>query len=129
MLLWSSSEVCLTIVCASIPVLRPLYVRIAYGSRGDSSGKQSYPLNDYSKSKNSRSGMGTGNPPSNKIYMGPGESVMETTVRMGSENDSAETILRAEEQKYNLSGREDDGTRGKGDIKVTTTVTSQDDRV
>jgi hypothetical protein len=73
--------------------------------------------------------MGTGNPPSNKIYMGPGESVMETTVRMGSDNDSAETILRAEEQKYNLSGREDDGTRGKGDIKVTTTVTSQDDRV
>jgi hypothetical protein len=48
MLLWSSSEVCLTIVCASIPALRPLYVRIVYGSHGESSGRRSYPLEKYS---------------------------------------------------------------------------------
>lgn len=51
MLLWSSSEVCLTIVCACIPVLRPLYVKIVYGTRGDSSGKNSYPLNEYSNQR------------------------------------------------------------------------------
>lgn len=39
MLLWSSTEVLVTIACACIPVLRPLYVRIVYGSRGDSSGR------------------------------------------------------------------------------------------
>jgi hypothetical protein len=39
MLLWSSTEVLVTIVCACIPVLRPLYVRIVYGSQGDSSGR------------------------------------------------------------------------------------------
>jgi hypothetical protein len=42
MLLWSSTEVLVTIICACIPVLRPLYVRIMYGSRGDSSGGRSY---------------------------------------------------------------------------------------
>jgi hypothetical protein len=132
MLLWSSSEVCLTIVCACIPVLRPLYVRIVYGSRGDSSNKNSYPLNDYSKSKNSR-GMGGETPSQNKIYMGPGGSILQTTVRMGSDTASEETILReCNEQKYNGGNStwdNDSRTKRTRDITVTTTVTSTDDRV
>jgi len=131
MLLWSSSEVCLTIVCACIPVLRPLYVRIVYGSRGDSSGKNSYPLNEYSKSKNSR-GIGNDSQSQNKIYMGPGGSILQTTVRMGSDTASEETILReCNEQKYNTNnnGWDADGIKRTRDITVTTTVNSQDDRV
>lgn len=131
MLLWSSSEVCLTIVCGCIPILRPLYVKIKYGSRGNSSGKNSYPLNEYSKSKDSR---GPGDvPSSNKIYMGPGGSILQTTVRMGSDTASEETILReCNEQNYqanNASWERDARIKRTHDITVTTTVTSTDDRV
>lgn len=127
MLLWSSSEVCLTIVCACIPVLRPLYVRIAYGSRGDSSGQKSYPLNDYSHSKKSR-GLGDSQS-NNKIYMGPGGSILQTTVRMGSDTASEETILReCNEQKHdnNQSWYNDSGIKRTRDITVTTTTRSEE---
>ena len=132
---WSSSEVCLTIVCACIPVLRPLYVRIAYGSRGDSSNQKSYPLHDYSNSKKSRGGIGDSQS-NNKIYMGPDESILQTTVRMGSDTASEETILREcneqkyNEQKYNANSHPWDsepGIKRTRDIKVTTT--SRDDEV
>jgi len=124
MLLWSSSEVCLTIVCACIPVLRPLYVRLKYGSRGDSSGKNSYPLNDYSKSKDSR---GLADSQSgNKIYMGPGGSILQTTVRMGSDTASEETILHG---VNNNTWDSEAGIKRTRDITVTTTVeTKKDER-
>jgi hypothetical protein len=109
MLLWSSTEVLATIVCACIPVLRPLYVRIAHGSKGSSSGR-TFPLGTYSKSGKKSSGgfpsigggkgySGKGNSGGSRdtgerIYMGPGASVMETTVKMGSDNASEESILR-----------------------------------
>ncbi|KAH7066270.1 hypothetical protein BKA63DRAFT_158866 [Paraphoma chrysanthemicola] len=131
MLLWSSSEVCLTIVCACIPVLRPLYVRIAYGSRGDSSNQKSYPLHDYSHSKKSRGGMGDSQS-NNKIYMGPDDSILQTTVRMGSDTASEETILReCNEQKFTANNHPWDSEHGikmTRDIKVTTTVASRDDQ-
>ncbi|KAM7196143.1 hypothetical protein V8F20_007178 [Naviculisporaceae sp. PSN 640] len=41
MLIWSATENTVTIMCASIPVLRPLYVTLRYGSKGDSSGSAS----------------------------------------------------------------------------------------
>ncbi|KAF1955010.1 hypothetical protein CC80DRAFT_382070, partial [Byssothecium circinans] len=41
MLLWSTTEITVTIICACIPVLRPLYVKIVYGSRGESSSARS----------------------------------------------------------------------------------------
>jgi hypothetical protein len=125
MLLWSSTEVFLTIVCACVPVLRPLYVRIKYGSHGDSSGQKSYPLKDYSKSKSSH-GM-DGSKKSEKIYMGPGESVLQTTVRMGSDTASEETILR--ESNANDAWNHESGNKDPGDITITTTVTSRDDYV
>ena len=107
MLLWSSTEVLATIICACIPVLRPLYVKIVYGSRGDSSGGRSYPLNDYDRkgssgfgtkgtkgTKGSKGGSATGE---SRIYLGPGESALRTTVKYGSAADPAsseESILR-----------------------------------
>jgi hypothetical protein len=121
MLIWSSSEVCLTVVCACIPVLRPLYIRIKYGSRGDSSGKGSYPLQEYTKSKNSQ-GVGTAHS-GNKIYMGPGASVLQTTVRMGSDAASEETILNA---VNNNTWDSEAGIKRTRDIVVTTSVVSKD---
>ncbi|KAF1930581.1 uncharacterized protein M421DRAFT_377119 [Didymella exigua CBS 183.55] len=134
MLLWSSSEICLTIICACIPVLRPLYVRIAYGSRGDSSGAsggRSHPLKDYSHSKKGSFGKthGLRGSAKSRVYIGQGESALRTTVKMGSDNASEETILR-ECHKDNIPERARDDEMGvalpacsrKNDIRVTTTV-------
>ncbi|KAH9872209.1 hypothetical protein IAQ61_005044 [Plenodomus lingam] len=133
MLLWSSSEVCLTIVCACIPVLRPLYVRMKYGSGGDSAAKRSYPLDDHSESNNSRNRKKADHRSSDGIYMGPGGSILQTTVRMGSDTASEETMLReCEEQPFKSDSQARDAGRNTDrthDIKVTTTVTSMDERV
>lgn len=140
MLLWSSSEICLTIICACIPVLRPLYVRIAYGSRGDSSNAssggvpykgRSYPLNDYSHSKKNSMVRPFPNKGStgSRVFMGPNATAMHTSIKMGSDNASEETILR-ECHKYSSPDRSKDEEMGystppqprKHDIRVTTTV-------
>jgi hypothetical protein len=127
MLLWSSSEICLTIICACIPVLRPLYVRIVYGSRGDSSnasGGPSYPLDDYSHGKRESMSRIKKGSAGSRVYMGPGCSALQTTVKMGSDNASEETILR-ECHKYSVPDRVGDEPMGgptKHDIRVTTTV-------
>ncbi|KAE8379345.1 hypothetical protein BDV26DRAFT_169916 [Aspergillus bertholletiae] len=48
MLIWSATESCVTIMCSTIPVLRPLYVRIRYNTDGEnSSGNTSYKLPLY----------------------------------------------------------------------------------
>jgi hypothetical protein len=132
MLLWSSSEICLTIICACIPVLRPLYVRIVYGSRGDSSGAsggRSYPLNEYSTSKKDSVGKGyiKHGSKGSRVYMGPGSSALQTTVKMGGDNASEETILR-DCHKYSVPERVEDEETGTppplrhNNIRVTTTV-------
>lgn len=115
----------MTIVCACIPVLRPLYVRLKYGSRGDSSGGRSYPLNDYSK-KGSGGFPSKGNSGGNsKIYMGPGESALHTTVKYGDDNASEESILRDQKHGMGLPIQNFDGSDGikrTDEIRVTTTT-------
>jgi hypothetical protein len=126
MLLWSSSEICLTVICACIPVLRPLYVRIAYGSRGDSSSGTSYPLDEYSQSKKGSS-VEKKNSAGSRIYMGPGASVLQTTVNMADDNASEETILR-ECHKYSTPssmGDMESGIKRTHDIHVETTAVDQ----
>jgi hypothetical protein len=125
MLLWSSSEICLTVICACIPVLRPLYVRIAYGSRGSPSSDNSYPLNEYAHSKGIN--MDHKNSASSRVYMGPGATVMHTTVKMTSDNASEETILR-ECHKYSSPSSMNDiesGIKRTHDIHVETTAADQ----
>jgi hypothetical protein len=115
MLLWSSSEICLTVICACIPVLRPLYVRIAYGSRGSQSSDNSYPLNEYAHSKGIN--MDHKNSASSRVYMGPGATVVHTTV----------TILR-ECHKYSSPSSMNDiesGIKRTHDIHVETTAADQ----
>ncbi|KAL2832760.1 hypothetical protein BJY01DRAFT_253735 [Aspergillus pseudoustus] len=53
MLIWSATESCATVMCSTIPVLRPLYTRVRYGSKGGgsssggASGNSSYKLPMY----------------------------------------------------------------------------------
>ncbi|KAI8943346.1 hypothetical protein NX059_001363 [Plenodomus lindquistii] len=131
MLVWSSSEVCLTIVCACIPVLRPLYVRVRYGSKGNSSSKDSLPLKDYSKSKESRKKRDTQS--GDRIYMGPGGSVLQTTVRMGSDTASEEAILHESNERQSREGSQasnrDNENKQKDNIRVTTSLSSKSEYV
>lgn len=129
MLLWSSSEICLMTICACIPVLRPLYVRIIYGLRGDSSGAsggKSYPLRDYSYSKK---GSDDKRSADSRVYMGHGASVLHTTVKMDSDNASEETMLREHHKNPGPEMAMDEemgvvlpSLPRKKDIRVTTTV-------
>ncbi|KAH7191822.1 uncharacterized protein B0J16DRAFT_50431 [Fusarium flagelliforme] len=84
MLIWSATESTATIMCSSIPVLRPLYVRFRYGSKGDSStGGSSYNLKKYGN-HSSKNGTGTG------ANAGPSH---QTVIAYGA-NASDESILR-----------------------------------
>lgn len=134
MLLWSSSEICLSIVCACIPVLRPLYVRVAYGSRADSSAPSnthSFPPTEFELSHSRKASAANTcfgkSSKRSRVYVGPGASALHTTVKMGSGNASEESILR-ECDKYaapERAGGEETPTRmppSKNDIRVTTTV-------
>jgi hypothetical protein len=80
MLLWSSSEVCLTIICACVPTLRPLYVRLIHGSRNRSY-EQSHTLNEvhnrfYSHNEYSEleqeCSVSRENPLGNSVHVGSG---------------------------------------------------------
>jgi hypothetical protein len=59
--------------------------------------------------------------------MGPGESVLQTTVRMGSDTASEETILR--ESHANNAWNNEPRTKDLNDITITTTVSTRDDYV
>jgi hypothetical protein len=123
MLLWSSTEVLMTIICACIPVLRPLYVRIAYGSRGDSS----YPSSGNKKSSSMAYELGPSAGHSmlksnashsehreEDVYVGHrrGDSTSHVKAGVRERNTSEESILR-EEQGAN------GGFEGWGEIKRT----------
>lgn len=43
MLIWSATESCATIMCSTIPVLRPLYLRIRYNKKDSSFGTSENP--------------------------------------------------------------------------------------
>ncbi|KAL4723065.1 hypothetical protein ACLX1H_010306 [Fusarium chlamydosporum] len=60
MLIWSATESTATIMCSSIPVLRPLYGRFRYGSKGsDSGGSSSYKLPIYGNHSAKKHNTGT----------------------------------------------------------------------
>ncbi|KAJ5747020.1 uncharacterized protein N7511_008716 [Penicillium nucicola] len=95
MLIWSATESTVTIMCSTIPVLRPLYIRVRYGKDGkDSSnrGNSSYKLPLY----------GSGRKYGILSIPGPGTSVIEkkggayqtTVMKHQKGNNSDETILR-----------------------------------
>ena len=88
MLIWSGTESTVTIMCSSIPVLRPLYVRIKYGSKGDSSGNGSYSLPKYGSRKYAQGSAALDD-------MEPKGVSHQAVVTYNSNNASDESILRA----------------------------------
>lgn len=93
MLIWSATESCVTIMCSSIPVLRPLYVRIKYGKDGkssSSSGNTSYRMPMYGSNRK----WGKFSKSDLESSVGPGEISYQTTVmKHGRRNSSDENIL------------------------------------
>ncbi|CAG8185244.1 unnamed protein product [Penicillium salamii] len=94
MLIWSATESCVTIMCSTIPVLRPLYVRIKYGKDGkssSSSGNTSYKMPMYGTNRKwgkfSKSDVESSAEPDEISYQ---TSVM----KHGPRNSSDENILR-----------------------------------
>lgn len=91
MLIWSATESTVTIMCSSIPVLRPLYVRFRYGSKGDSSSgdKSTYKLPMYGNNSGRKYGAGSAAGLESKA--GPSH---ETVITYTANNASDESILR-----------------------------------
>lgn len=99
MLIWSATESCVTIMCSTIPVLRPLYIRIRYGKDGKdgSSSDNSYKLpmygsgRKYSESKHygqsSKSAFDT------SVIDRKGFSDNMTVIKHTTSNNSDEAIL------------------------------------
>ena len=129
MLLWSSGEICLTVICACIPVLRPLYTRLRYGHNDDST-KHSYPLSNYSNLKNPTSGS-DGAYAGNDPYIGASGPKFQTTVNSGGKQ-STDGVMREYIEQHGTPDAKVDvekGPRASKDIVVTTTVTSKGEGV
>ncbi|KAJ5280940.1 hypothetical protein N7478_006312 [Penicillium angulare] len=100
MLIWSATESCVTIMCSTIPVLRPLYIRVRYGKDGkdSSTGGSSYKLPMYGSGQKYSSSRHYGQ----LSKSGFDSSVVETkgfsdhmaTVKHSRSNNSDDTILR-----------------------------------
>ncbi|RYO81191.1 hypothetical protein DL764_009795 [Monosporascus ibericus] len=96
MLVWSATESLVTIMCSSIPVLRPLYVRFKYGSKGDSSNNsRSHNLNQYGN-QNYALGSTRG--------IGQQSGTSRTVVTFNGDNASEEAILRDMNDQNNDTG-------------------------
>lgn len=101
MLIWSATESTVTIMCSSIPVLRPLYVRVRYRSKGDSSAGQnssSYKLPMYGNQSNKKYGLGSA--AGTEATAGASH---QTVITYNADNASDESILR-DTKVQNVSG-------------------------
>ncbi|KAF6523328.1 hypothetical protein HZS61_011827 [Fusarium oxysporum f. sp. conglutinans] len=99
--IWSATESTVTIMCSSIPVLRPLYVRFRYGSQGDSSGAaSSYKLPMYGNF----SGRKYGNSSMSGTEAISGSGPSNRTVIAYNANASDESILRDTKTQNDISG-------------------------
>ena len=106
MVLWFSTELLVTIPCVSIPVLRPLYLRIIHGSNvGGSNQSRSYQLPEYA-GKNQQAKDRSRGERNSTIYLGAGGSVFKATVNHSqSANTSEESILRHVHKQGNGVGQ------------------------
>lgn len=90
MLIYSGTENFVFCLCASIPVLRPLWSQVV---RGYGSNDRSYQLSDYNNSKDAeRAGNSKGLSGSNGP--GPETRIYASAFRGETQNGSDETILR-----------------------------------
>lgn len=117
MLIYSGTENFVSVLCASIPVLRPLWSKVRHGYYGSDgqSGDRSYEMGRYA-----RSGRSDGKDRETPLKMRPDHSVLETTIYTGTnydtkgDNASEETILRETNEQ-----------QGKGEVHYRTEVSVQ----
>ena len=121
MLIWSATESTVTIMCSSIPALRPLYVRCRYGSKGDSSSggqnSSSYKLPMYGNHGARAYELGS------QPDVGAGAKVHpshRTVITFNADNASDESILR------DTIIRSDNGAPINGRIRRTDEVEVSD---
>ena len=93
MLIWSATESTVTVMCSSIPVLRPLYVRVRYGSKNGSSAGQDNSYNLPMYGNNSAKKYGVGSAAGIGGRNEPGTS-HQTVITFNADNASDESILR-----------------------------------
>ncbi|RYP47985.1 hypothetical protein DL768_006032 [Monosporascus sp. mg162] len=85
-MIWSATESLVTLMCSSIPVLRPFYVRFKYGSKSDSSNSSgSYNLTQYGNRRYALGSTGA---------VGQQSGTSRTVVNFNRGNVSEEAILR-----------------------------------
>ena len=119
MLIWSATESLVTIMCSSIPVLRPLYVRFRYGSKGSSGGSNensSYKLPMYGNNSSARK-YGLGSKTGNEAKAGP---ALRTAAVFDTNNASDESILR--DTKTQNSVMPGGGIKRTDEVEVTYTT-------
>ncbi|KAJ5128503.1 hypothetical protein N7448_002224 [Penicillium atrosanguineum] len=94
MLIWSATESCVTIMCSSIPVLRPLYVRIRYGKDGKNSspGNTDYKLPMYGSAR--KYGKLSISGPEHSTLNSNCGPYPKTVISYNTRNTSDETIIR-----------------------------------
>lgn len=95
MLIWTATESCATIMCSSIPILRPLYIRIRYGKNGKNSsagsGGASYKLPLYGSGRTFGKFSKSGRDPSD--IESSNVSYPRTVINPGTNNRSSDNIL------------------------------------
>lgn len=89
MLLWSGGEGVATIICASISVLRPLYMALRRKGESSSDRTPAYPLSDIPQDSSKPRRL-----PDATLF--DGTEGFETMVAAGAENESERSILRSE---------------------------------
>ncbi|KAL2793286.1 hypothetical protein BJX66DRAFT_306446 [Aspergillus keveii] len=118
MLIWSAAESCATIMCSSIPVLRPLYTRVRYGSKGSSAGTgdSSYQLPMYARKKH-YAGFS-----SDKSDFRPSELDGTTTTDLGIDTYHQKTVISHSHPTSGGNGSNEDILRGAAGIERTDEV-------
>lgn len=121
MLIWSQTEGIVTIICACIPVLRPLYVQIRTGTKGENfNGCQSYPLNEApGKDRRAKYNLSRSKScPFPGIYTGNRGDEFETSISHQTQADSSSS-----EESTNCTVRAPNAQQGNqhpGSIQMTT---------
>ncbi|KAK3331775.1 hypothetical protein B0T19DRAFT_380295 [Cercophora scortea] len=130
MLIWSATESTVTIMCSSIPVLRPLYVRFRYGSKGDSSTdpkSSSYKMPMYGNHSGRKYGLGskqgaTGADDLEAHTVSPDDKNNRTVITYN--NASEESILR-DARVQPVDGAQSGGIRRTDHVRVSYEKTSE----
>jgi hypothetical protein len=103
MLIWSATESTVTIMCSSIPVLRPLYVRFRYGSKGESSSGHgsAYRLPMYGNHSARQQGQRHESQPGLKAHT---DVSHHAVITYNANNASDESILRETKARSGVAG-------------------------